>query len=1102
MFLRLSVPLALLCLCIQPALHATASDSTQSFLIYPEGDTSANPRIPWIAPEPAPDGQGHVMEIDAVFRYQFGAFIGFDDKADSGRLTASVRDNPRHKAHDLITLIDGDRRLSFSVTQKSAGKLPGLTYSENGRIVAQTRLPSALPSSNWSILDLRWDTGSATLMNPAGEPLVIPLPKGFHPTALEVSVQAVDDLTVNGQGTFTLDWENGYVARVSPRAVSTASNAPAHSLIRPLGFDTYVISRDASQRDFPMLEVLNGSSRSHNYAVSFSLQGEVSQTALTWKQQVKVPAQSGKVVAIDFPALLPSDIYHLSISSPDATLEKNDRRKNFLYAEPAGTGPSIPKFGLHDTDRKTFGFWPDTLPINLYHVYARWRYTYGPAWETSNALSSDTPPEELNWNPIIEWALKRPGLTPFVSLQSLPDTNWMRAREYEPARMKSYPWGKIGGFPDLDHYAAFIKTLAARYKGRVPFYEIENEPMAYLGGILPEDYAAIARTTTAAIHETDPAARVFGISGTGNFQSWMEKTFKAGAADGLDGVSIHTYVTPRQPETAMLPQKLAEIRDIMHGTGRPLALLNSETGTYIALREEVDRRISPARLDELVKQGIEPFFKTDGWPNRAVDEHSGAISFIRNATYNFLSGAEYFTFFGWNDEWPIKNWWGVRRQSGFALVSASKDNERTPGLHTLAIAVLTQQLRTARHAEGVTIGESGVTGAIFPTTDGGEVAVLWSVQGTRNILVQNRESAITAVSLFGQEIPVETFGKAGLTRLIVGAEPIYVRSAHAGLHVLPSPVIAIAADVVAPGTLSFTLVNRGSTDWIGQMDFTAPEGWRIQVANKTFMVPTGERKAIRVAYESAPETTIGTHIVEAHVTLPEGQPFAFPIPVKIRPFLTVPFAQAKFDWQKPSGWQAVGPVHDLSNPEQVVIGQAPLLASLQEERYWKGPSELSAKLRFAQDSEALYIYAEVTDANFQPPSRWPGVLGSCVEVFLDQRAPGAGRGTAAYGSGVTQLVVRPTTGDEPPAVHQFTTKQGLIEGITSAGGPLDGRGYWIALRIPLAPASLQNGVGLDIGVNGPPAGGANGRKNQMMLFGTSANSSDASGFGTASFEVR
>ena len=1097
MFSPVPLRLAFATLCLHLAAHAGEPSVDAGFLIYPEGETSANPRIPWIAPETTSDGQGRVMEVEALFRYHFGPFVTFGGET-GGRLTATIRDNPRHKAHDLITLIDGDRRLSFSVTQKHVGKLPGLSYSRGTRTIGETRYPESLVPSAWKRIELRWNTGSATLTDSAGASLSLALPADFRPTAVEVSTRAVDELTLQGEGSLTLDWESGYAARVAPR---DATEGP--TLVRTLGFDTYIISRDGGQRDFPMLQVLNGDARERDQTVALSLRGEVGQSAVTWEQRIRVPARSGALAAIEFPADLPSDIYHLTIDAPGAVIAENDRRKHFLHARSSGdTGPVVPKFGLHDTDRKTFGFWPDTLPIHLYHVYARWGFTYGPGWETTNALPHDAAVEELNWNPVMDWGFKLPGLTPLVSLNSLPDNDWMRAREYEPARMKSYPWGKIGGFPRIDRYVEFVKNLVARYKGQKPLYEIENEPMAYLGGILPEDYADISRATAAAIRKTDPEARIYGISGTGHFQPWMKKAFAAGASEGLDGVTIHTYVTPRQPEAAQLPLKLTEIRDIIKETGRPLSLLNSETGTYIALRETVDRPITPERLDDLVRQGVEPFFKTDGWPNRAVDENSGAISFVRNAIYNFLSGTEYFTFFGWNDQWPIKNWWGVSRQSGFALVSASKDGERTPGLHTLALSVLTQQLKSARHLEGIPVEESGATGAIFPTTGGGQVAVLWSVEGTRNIMVQSPAADLVAVSLYGQDIPVSR-SATGLARLVVGTEPVYLHSSRPGLAVLPSPVIAIGSDIVAPGTLSFTLVNRGSADWAGRLDFAAPEGWRVDATDRSFRVPQGERAPIRVAYKPAPGTPTGTHLIEARITLPGGEPFAFPIPVKIRPFFTVPAAASTFDWQSPAAWQAIQPTHDLAQPEQVVVGQAPPLASLQEERYWKGPRELSAKLRFAHDAKHLYLYAEVTDANFRLPARWPGVLGSSLEVFLDQRPPSAGRGTAAYGPGVTQLAVLPAQGDAPPELHQFTaTKHGELAGISSAGGPLPGQGYWVALRLPLAPGALENGMGIDVGVNGPPAGGQDGRKNQLMLFGTASNSSDASSFGSASFETR
>lgn len=1019
------------------------------------------------------------MGVDAKFEYPLAPFVIFPE---GGIITADVRDMTRRTEYDLLSLSDGSRRLALRVGGLPDDKMPRLVYFEGEGEMASAPLKNRLPTE-WTRLQLRWVANRAEVSVNNGEAVSIPMPARFEPKSLALPVQQVDELKITGGGAFSLDWENGYAASVTPFPGGKSLTASL------LGFDTFVISQDPTKRDFPMLQVLNGDEEEAFLSVEFALAGEVTGKQQLWVQKIRVPGRGAIMAPIHFPQPLASDVYHLRVQC-DVPVFKEPTARHFLFVEPLAGEAVVPKFGLHDSDQQTFGFWPDTLPIHLYHIYSRWAYIYVPAWEVKNALPMESAPEELNWNPRIEWGIRQ-NLIPLVSLNSIPDRPWMREREYETAKMKIFPWGRIGGFPNLARYEAFLKIFAERYKGRVSLYEVENEPMTYLGGMPAEDYAALARVTSKTIHSINPGARVFGISGTGHFLPWMASVFAANGAEDFDGVSIHTYVTPRMPEAARLPEKLAEVREMAASHAPPLALLNSETGTYVALRESVDRPISEQRLQELIQQGVAPFFAPFGWPNYAVDERSGAISIVRNAVYNFLAGAEYFTFFGWNDRWPSPDWWGKPRDACFAMISSSRESERTPSQHTLAIAVMTEQLKAAQHKDGRPIDENGVSGGLFPTLGGGEVAIIWSVQGKRNVLVENANAPIEAFTMLGQKIALPFTGKEGLVRFEVGQEPLYIQTPKVGLHFLPSPVIGIAAD--ASGAFRFTLVNRYDKEWKGKLIFMPPEGWKVTPPETTFQMSAQARVPIQATCEFPQSTPRGSYTIGATITLPEGDPFQFPIPIEVRPSLSIPHVEKGFSWRNIESWQSVKPDHAIDKLEQVVVGQPPLLASLQEEWFWKGPVELSANARFASDGADLFLYLEVTDSNRRPPSVWPGVLGSSIEVFLDQRTAGAGLGSSSYGKGVTQLLINPAPDAQPP-VFQATENFGVLEGIESTGGNLPDGKYWVALRIPLQ--SSGSPFGLDIGINGPPKEGK-GRKSQLMLFGSSNNNKDASQFGVA-----
>lgn len=1070
---------AFACLGSLAAGYAETPDAPKTSLaVFPDGETSANPRVACIPPVKRDGGVGQIMDVEAVFRYSLAPFVQFPQ---GGSLTCEVRDNPKRKAYEVLALEDGDRRLVLEIQRTADGKKPRLVYTIAGREAASAVLPNSLPQL-WTAVEIRWDAQQAELSLPGKDKASLKLPQAFDPKAISLQTAAVDQINLQGDGSFVLGWENSYAATVTPRSGST------DTLAKLLGFDTYFVSEDATKRDCPYIHLLNGSDQDRQVTVDFVLHGEISAYSEKWSQSFRIPAGSSSTEPVVFPRALNSDVYHFRAAS-DALKFQGSDTKHFVFASVGAGGKPVPKFGLHDSDRATFGFWPDALPITLAHHYLRWAYVYGPAWESEVDTTATTPVEELNWNPRIDWVIRQ-GLTPFVSLLSCPDTVWMREKEYE-GKMKVYPWGKIGGYPNLTRYREFIEAVATRYKGRVPMYEVENEPNAWMGGMPAEDYAGIARTAAEAIRANDPAARIFGISGTGSFVPWMRDVFKANGTSGLTGISIHTYVTPRLPEAALLPEKLAEVNEVIKSSGQSLDLINSETGTFVSLRETVDRPIAKERLEELIQQGVSPFFQAKGWPNYAIDERSGAISITRNALFNFLAGAEYFTFFGWNDRWPKPDWWGQPGEACFALISASRDGERTPSRYTLAIGVLTEQLRAAILSQGKAIHKGGVSGGLFPTSGGGEVAMLWSAQGKRSVVIEYPDTGIEGVSLFGQKLALPSAGKTGQTRLEIGEEPIYLHTTKPGLQLLPSPVISVTSDI--SGGFSFTLVNHYDQSWKGEVTFSDEKGWKTTPAAVDFSLEKGQRASFQAWCEIPAGTPKGSYPMTASLILPDGEPFVFPVSIRVRPTVVIPRVAEGFDWRNPDGWKSQPPL-SLDQADQVVVGQPPLLSSLQEERFWKGSNELSAQARFASDGKSLFVYLVVTDANHRAPQKWPGVLGSCVELFLDQRT-GKSLGQAAYGPGVTQLLIRPPSSSDPePTVHQATEKFGTLIGVQATGGELRDGKYWIALSAPLSTPGES--FGLDIGINGPPKEGL-GRKSQMMLFGGAGNGSDASQFGSA-----
>lgn len=113
----------------------------------------------------------------------------------------------------------------------------------------------------------------------------------------------------------------------------------------------------------------------------------------------------------------------------------------------------------------------------------------------------------------------------------------------------------------------FVRTIATRYKGRVPYYEICNEPN-FSSKI--DEYFAAHSTAYKLIKEIDPAAKVMGPATVNMDLVWFARLYELGLKDVTDAISLHDYEGHESVTPEHWRWKLAEIRKIMakHGDGK------------------------------------------------------------------------------------------------------------------------------------------------------------------------------------------------------------------------------------------------------------------------------------------------------------------------------------------------------------------------------------------------------------------------------------------------------------------------------------------------------------------------------------------------------
>jgi hypothetical protein len=157
---------------------------------------------------------------------------------------------------------------------------------------------------------------------------------------------------------------------------------------------------------------------------------------------------------------------------------------------------------------------------------------------------------------------------------------WASARPDEPS---AYQPGNVAEPAKLADWSNYVGTVGARYKGRIKYYEVWNEPSdkTHYSG----DLVTLVKLTCEAkrvLKEIDPAIRIVSpaSAGGGRHIEYLDQFLAAGGRDCIDIVGHHFYVFNRPPE-AMIPL-IRQVKGVMakNGVGS-LPLWNTETGWWI-----------------------------------------------------------------------------------------------------------------------------------------------------------------------------------------------------------------------------------------------------------------------------------------------------------------------------------------------------------------------------------------------------------------------------------------------------------------------------------------------------------------------------------------
>lgn len=132
--------------------------------------------------------------------------------------------------------------------------------------------------------------------------------------------------------------------------------------------------------------------------------------------------------------------------------------------------------------------------------------------------------------------------------------------------------------PPQDLYRNYIYQTVKHIRGRVPVYEITNEPNLYLA---PETYVSYLKAANSAIRSADPAAKISGFCLSSDFSAsatpWMDQCVKLGGLNYVDAIGFHPYGGRQLGALYPADKYIASLRADLKRYGKPdFPLWNTE----------------------------------------------------------------------------------------------------------------------------------------------------------------------------------------------------------------------------------------------------------------------------------------------------------------------------------------------------------------------------------------------------------------------------------------------------------------------------------------------------------------------------------------------
>ena len=579
--------------------------------------------------------------------------------------------------------------------------------------------------------------------------------------------------------------------------------------------------------------------------------------------------------------------------------------------------------------------------------------------------------------------------------------------------------------PEPEAWKTFCREMAKRYRGKVRFWEVWNEPdVTPFSGISSASYAKMMLNAYNAVKAGNPDARVLtgGFATLANHPMLREPGYQENALKlGKGGYDIHAY---------------------------------HEHGDYPHFVRMVEERFLPMRK----RAGVtEPW-----WANETALTSSGgnekpqALALCKKLIYAWSRGA-----IGYN-------WYDLRNDGDDPNHGEHNYGMLTRDFYPKPVYTVYNTLTTLFGGkEFVRQFDGGEGEWLFLFRDGGEMALAaWSENGgLLPVIVRTDAVSAEAVDLMNNSRPVEIHN--GRILLEIGSVPVTLRLKGATrTEFAGNPVRLESADIALPGkTYRFAAKLTNPLDEPAEfaLEFRAPAGFRPEKTQRRITVPAG--KTVELACELRADETLRP---------------AFGVPVSLT-------ADYRLSGDTVKGSIAMPVRVAQVVPQGATAGRAPdfTLAHRRQVRelftgdpsrghlLWKGPRDLSGRVSLGTEGANLLLLVRVTDNIHCQPERGANTwMGDNVQFALE--LPGR---KDAWEFGLTRLA------DGSPEVWCWNAPEGFAPASAARDIALatsrKGTETVYRAKIPfetlgLTPELLKKGFRFNLLINDNDGGGRQG----------------------------